>query len=139
MSVVPSDEDFLLELGALSSTLYDCIDQADKLGPTYSEYDRLRDKRLCQARTLLATFGVARNKQGWTTLLNAYGYQHPTLSEVQQAAYRRKEERRERTYTLELDESFPELLYTSSREEQYESTLPDGTPVKVLRTYYSIR
>lgn len=131
MSVIPDNEDILLELAALSSVLYDCIDKADKLGPTYSEWDRFRDRAWCPARSLLGVFDLPRSAAGWETLLSRYGFQHPSMSEVQRAAYKRKEERRDRRpYTVELDEEYPELVASSSIE-----VTTGGTTF----TYWSLR
>lgn len=130
MSVIPSQEDLQLELAALSSTLYDCINKADKLGPTLREYDRFRDRAWCTASSLLSVFGLERTAVGWKELLSRYGYNVPTLSEVQQAAYKRKEERRERRPYTHLDESYPELVASSTIEVSSEGK---------TYTYYSLR
>ena len=117
MSVIPSRESLSLELSTLSYVLYDCIRMAEVLGPTFKEYDRYRDREWCTSRPMLRAFGLQPNSAGWSELLGRYGFQHPTLSQVQKAAHKRKEESSgPRTHIALEDESFPELVASSVRE-----------------------
>lgn len=132
MSVLPSNEDLALELATLSFLLYGGVGMGDYLGPTFNEYDRFRDRAWCQSRTMLAAFGLPRTSEGWKTLLGNYGFQHPSLSQVQQASHKRREESHERPHnSLVLDESYPELVASSFMEV----TTDDGRTY----TYWSIR
>lgn len=117
MGSIPSNEALAIELVTLSYLLYDCIGLAEVVGPTFKEYDRFRDRAWCTSGAMLSAFGLPRTREGWRVLLANYRLDHPTLSEVQKAAYRRKEETRERANNnLELDESYPELVASSVRE-----------------------
>jgi hypothetical protein len=116
MSVIPSHESLALELATLSFLLYGAAGLGDYLGPTLREYDRYRNKDYCQSRTMLAAFGLPRTADGWKILLNHYGFEQPTLSQVKQAANTRKEESGGRTHISVEDESYPELVASSVME-----------------------
>lgn len=107
---VPSDESIYLELAALSTMLYDCINMAGVLGPTFAEYDHYRNPKWVESRSLLRIFGLPTTRNGWTVLLNAYSYESPSLQQVQQAAYRRIAQRSWQPQgSIPYDDDYPEL------------------------------
>ena len=104
---LPSDDDFTLELTALSAHLYGCINREGDLGPTREEYDKYRDRRWSQSRSLLNVYGLQVNRLGWERLINAYGFVCPTLSEAKTASNRRRVYPK---YALPSeDDDYPEL------------------------------
>lgn len=129
--VIPNAEDLQLELSALSSSLYDCLGMSVRLGPTYKEWDRYRSKEWCTAKSLLSVYDMPFTSEAWAVLLGRYGFQHPSMSEVQKAAYKRKEERRVRRPYIDLDEDYPELVASS----RIDVVTQDGTTI----TYWSLR
>lgn len=107
---LPSDDDFKLELTALSAHLYGCIDREGDLGPTREEYDKYRDRRWSQSRSLLNIYGLQVNRLGWERLINAYGFVCPTLSEAKTASNRRRKDERPRLcITQQEEDDYPEL------------------------------
>lgn len=132
MSVIPDQENLQLELAALGSSLYDCIDKGERLGPTMKEYNRCRSEEWCTSESLLSVYNLPVSRAGWVALLSRYGFQHPSPSDVQKAAHQRKEERRDRRpHIVELDESYPELVSSS----HIDVVTQDGTTI----TYWTIR
>jgi hypothetical protein len=139
MSYLPSDDSFRLELNSLSNFLYECIDMEGDLAPTRDEWDNLRNSKWAQSRYLLKVFGLPVNARGWRRLVEEYGYRHPTFSETMKAAYARIKEANPYPSYYQEDESYPELLGTSVRQEVYHEDLGDGTKRVWTRTYTSLR
>lgn len=87
---LPSDRQLRTEITRLSLLLYSCIGSEGELAPTREAYDNFRDPRWSQSRSLLLVFGLPVNSHGWTTLMHAYGFCYPTLSEVRSADHGRR-------------------------------------------------
>lgn len=134
---LPSDDDFKLELMALSGHLYGCINREGDLGPTREEYDRYRDRRWSQSRSLLNVYGLQVNRLGWERLINAYDFACPTLSEAKTASNRRRIELREPAVYVD-DDDYPELPgywteYVTERDNG------DGTYTRTTTRVFQIR
>jgi len=133
---LPSDDDFKLELTALSAHLYGCIDREGDLGPTREEYDKYRDRRWSQSRSLLNVFGLQVNRLGWERLINAYGFVCPTLSEAKTASNRRRIPTK---YSLPSEEDdYPELTGYWTESVSYRDN-GDGTYTKTTTSVFHIR
>lgn len=136
---LPSDEQLLLELHNLSAHLYGGIDREGDLAPTREEWDKWRDRKWSQSRSLLNVFGLSVNRAGWTTLVNSFGFLCPTLGEAKTAANKRRQDNHTYSPYYRDDESYPELVGTSVRVEVYYEDLGEGYYRKVTRTVTSLR
>lgn len=135
---LPSDEQFKLELNNLSAHLYDVLNRAGELAPTYQEWDDNRDPKWSQSRSILKVFGLQPNRVGWTNLVQAFGFWCPTLGDAKSASFRRKKRQHPYPPYCDEDDSYPGLQ-GRAREEVYYEDLGGGKYRKTTRTIISIR
>jgi len=135
--VLPSDDDLKLELQALSAHLYTCVEREGDLAPNRKEYDKLRDRRYSDSRSLLAVFGLPVNAWGWTRLVWAFGFLCPTLGETKTASNRRRREESKHAPYWREEEDYP-MTGTITHKEEYYVT-ENGAVHKITRTYISLR
>lgn len=139
MGLAPSDKDLREELGRLSTFLYECINQDGNLGPHRWQYDEHRDKRWCNSQSLLRSYGLPTNRDGWETLLNAFNFKAPTHSDAKRANYARPKPPSGKSLALVDHEAEYRKLHGTRREFVTYVERPDGTVIKRTVTILSLK